>query len=108
MIAPRRPGKIEGMASLRVSITFLATGGRQGPVSSGYRPQLFFGGEDWECRRIDFLPDRTISPGESTAARIVLSDYAASALAGRMQVGDSFQLREGSRAVADGLLIETE
>jgi translation elongation factor EF-Tu-like GTPase len=47
-------------------VIFLPTdaGGRKGPAFSGYRPQFFYDGQDWDA--IQFYPDvQQANPGDT-------------------------------------------
>lgn len=90
------------MLRLMASIEFPAAGGRSLPVYSGYRPQFFFRGEHWECRSIDFASEGAVSPGDNVAATVSLSEYASEHLSATLAAGDVFQLKQGSRTVANG------
>lgn len=54
---------------IEVEITFLPTeaGGRKGPAFSGYRPQFYYDGHDWDAHQI--YPDvEQASPGDTVRA----------------------------------------
>jgi elongation factor Tu len=87
------------------TITLVNTedGGRSGPIFSGYRPQFYFEGEDFECRKIDMAP-KPVFPGETAEVRITLSEYATATLTGRVNPGDNFELHEGKKSVASGVV----
>jgi elongation factor Tu len=88
------------------TITFVSAndGGRSTPIASGYRPQFFFEGEDFECRSIEVLPDRWVLPGETAHVKITLSEYATDALGRRLKLGKTFELREGHKSIAAGVV----
>jgi len=94
------------MMTIAAIITLLPTecGGRKTAISSGYRPQIFIFGEDFECRGIDVLPDRPASPRETFNAAITLSEHASQALDGRIWPGATFSLREGAKVVAGNVV----
>jgi elongation factor Tu len=87
------------------TVEFLTTaeGGRRSAVSTGYRPQFFFNGVDYDCE-IDFGSDAAVTPGDTVEARIRLSENASAALADQMTEGVNFSLREGVRTVARGIV----
>ncbi len=90
----RRPD-IEG------EVTFIPTeaGGRSGPVSSGYRPQFYYDGDDRDA--IQEYPDvEHVSPGDT--ARVIFSFGSPEAHWGKVNPGMMFLIREGSRTVGYG------
>jgi elongation factor Tu len=95
------------MVSMNLATTtFVSTndGGRSTPITSGYRPQFFFEREDFECRSIQILPDRRVLLGETANVEIRLSEYATAALHGRVIPGKTFELHEGRKSVAGGVV----
>ena len=86
---------------LEARITFLPTsaGGRHGPVYSGYRPQFFYDGRDWDA--VQNYPDVIrVNPGDSVLATITF--LSPESHRGRIRKGMRFDVREGSRVVAHG------
>lgn len=86
---------------IEVRLTFLPTedGGRRGPALSGYRPQFYYDGRDWDAVQTYVGVDR-VHPGETVTAR--LSFLSPEAHAGRVYVGMPFLIREGRRIVGYG------
>jgi translation elongation factor EF-Tu-like GTPase len=85
--------------TLSATLQFMPTdkGGRNSAVASGYRPQFYFEGADYDCR-VAFAVD-VVQPGDVVTATIELSEYASSALAGQVCVGKRFTFREGQQQV---------
>ncbi|HEY4359371.1 MAG TPA: elongation factor Tu [Bryobacteraceae bacterium] len=86
---------------IQAEITFLLTqaGGRQGPAFSGYRPQFFYDGEDWDA--VQTYPDvPQVSPGETV--RTLLSFMSPRFHLDKVLPGLMFLLREGQKTVAYG------
>ena len=82
-------------------VTLLRTeeGGRKTAVSWGYRPQLFYEGEDWDAEH-EYPDVERLNPGETTRVLVRLCNPPCHV--GRIQVGTAFQLREGGRIVGFG------
>ena len=96
---------------LRARVTFLPTaqGGRYSPCTTGYRGQFHWKGEDEISESsMQVIPERWAQPGESTDARFSFTENSTSRLAGRIKVGDHFELREGRTVVAFGTVTEIE
>jgi elongation factor Tu len=92
------------------TVTFVRTedGGRSTPIFTGYRPQFFFEGKDYESGCIDLLSERAAWPGDTVEVRIHLSDYARTALNGAVKPGMTFELHEGAKNVAGGIVTNVE
>lgn len=96
----------------RASVYFLRTdeGGRQGPASSGYRPQFDFGfrGRNDEKLQNDgaiTMEDRgQIAPGER--ATITVRLLHPETVADTLQPGLRFDVAEGPRVVARGVITQ--
>lgn len=86
---------------IEVVVAFLRTdeGGRTGPVSSGYRPQFYYDGEDWDAEHAYPGIDR-VNPGDTVTA--LLTFTRPHLHLGRIHVGMEFLIREGSRTVGKG------
>jgi elongation factor Tu len=84
---------------IEATITFLSSsaGGRQLPVTSGYRPQFHYMGEEWDAEQT-FPDQEVVRPGETVKAR--LRFYKPHLV----HVGMPFQVREGSKTVAHGVI----
>jgi translation elongation factor EF-Tu-like GTPase len=91
----------EVLAHIEAELTFLPTehGGRKSPVYSGYRPQFYYGGEDWDAAH-DYPEVDTVTPGQTVRARLTF--MCPQNHVGRVFVGMSFLLREGNRVVGYG------
>jgi elongation factor Tu len=86
-------------------IAFVPTeaGGRKTPVSTDYRPQFYFQGEDFDCK-VAIAAGEWISPGESATVEIILWTFASDATAGQLHCGTVFELHEGAKVVAGGVI----
>lgn len=85
---------------VEVMITFLPTehGGRTG-VRSGYRPQFYYGGHDWDA--VQHYPDfEEVQPGETV--RAYLCFLSPDEHFGKLEPGTVFLIREGNRTVGYG------
>jgi elongation factor Tu len=86
---------------IEAEITFIPTekGGRKSLAFSGYRPQFYYDGEDWDA--IQEFPDVvSVSPGQTV--RTFLRFLSPAAHVGRVHPGMEFQVREGNRVVGHG------
>jgi elongation factor Tu len=86
---------------IEVVMTFLRTeeGGRKRPVFTGYRPQFYYDGEDWDAQHT-YIGVEQVNPGDTVTAQIKFTRPKCHA--GRIAVGMSFEIREGNRTVAKG------
>ena len=86
---------------IEAEITFVPTeeGGRKAPAFSGYRPQFYFGGLDYDADQ-EYPDVESVAPGQTarTFLRLLSPDY----IVGQVFTGMEFQVREGSRVVARG------
>ena len=85
-------------------VTFIPTdaGGREGPAFSGYRPQFFYDGHDWDA--IQFYPEvEQANPGDTVKA--YFSFLSPQMHVGKLVPGKLFLLREGRKVVAYGRVI---
>jgi translation elongation factor EF-Tu-like GTPase len=90
-----RPDDIEA------EVTFLPTehGGRPGPAASGYRPQFYYAGEDWDD--VQTYPGvEWVRPGETVPDGITSLNLESHR--GRVFEGMPFLIREGNRDVRYG------
>ena len=90
---PKYPVDIEAY------IIFLSTeeGGRKGPAFSGYRPQFYYDGHDWDA--IQFYPDVSeVYPGQAVRAEV--SFMSPECHVGKLYPGKEFLVREGQKIVA--------
>jgi hypothetical protein len=89
---------------LEVQIEFLPTehGGRTNAARSGYRPQLYYDGHDWDA--VHEYPDvESVLPGEH--ARAYLCCLSPEFHVGRLIPGKAVLFREGQRVVAFGTVV---
>jgi translation elongation factor EF-Tu-like GTPase len=94
-VAKDWPRDIEG------EVTFLSTeaNGRSGPAFSGYRPQFFYDGQDWDA--LQFYPDvEQVNPGDSV--RVHFAFLRPQYHVGKISPGKIFLIREGQRVVGYG------
>ena len=86
---------------IEAEITFVPTeeGGRKTPALSGYRPQFYVGGFDYDADQ-EYPYVQSVAPGETARAYLRFSSpyYIVSEVFSGME----FQVREGSRVVARG------
>ena len=90
---------------IEVQITFLSTeeGGRRTPARTGYRPQFYYDGKDWDA--IHTYPDNElVHPGQSV--RAFLTFLSPEYHVGKLWPGKIFQCREGQRVVANGVVLK--
>jgi len=88
---------------IEAQITFLSSdqGGRKTPATTGYRPQFSYDGQDWDA--IQTYPNRKwVYPGETVTAYIAF--LSPEHHRGNLYPGREFQVREGSRIVATGIV----
>ena len=82
-------------------MTFLTTeeGGRRGPTFSGYRPQFYYDGHDWDAIH-EYIEVEIVMPGDTVKAYLAfLSPHHH---VGKLYVGQKFLIREGARTIATG------
>ena len=97
--AMARPRDIE------VTLTLLPTehGGRNGPAFSGYRPQFYYSGQDFDG--VHEYPDvGSVNPGDTVKAFIVFLSPAYHL--GKLKPGTAFLIREGQRVVGYGAVTQ--
>jgi translation elongation factor EF-Tu-like GTPase len=96
----------EPHARARVAYVRTEDGGRQGPVFSGYRGQFHYDGERnvaWDAMQT--FPGRDqVLPGESVDCDIWF--LSPQLHAHRLSLGGRFQIQEGGRIVAQGVITE--
>jgi translation elongation factor EF-Tu-like GTPase len=94
------------VAVIRAYLAFIPTehGGRKSWVVSDYRPQFYFADEDFDSR-VRLCSAERLSPGESGEIEITLLPLGTEATRGRLTTGCVFQLREGPKVVAGGVVI---
>ena len=86
---------------VEVEVRFLTTeaGGRKGPAFSGYRPQFYYDGHDWDAR-YEFPDVPQVNPGDTV--RAYLCFLSPQEHVGKLFPGKQFQCREGARVIAEG------
>ena len=86
-------------------VEFLPTeaGGRKGPAFSGYRPQFYYAGHDWDANQ-EYPDVQQVNPGDTV--RVVFTFLSPKEHWGRIAVGMPFLIREGARTVAYGRVTE--
>ena len=94
---------VQHQQHIEVRICFLRPeeGGRKGPVMTGYRPQFSYKGKD--CDASHTYPDvEWVYPGDTV--RAFLSFRYPDAHHEQVESGMPFEVREGSRVVARGVV----
>ncbi len=89
---------------VEVEVTFLPTehGGRRTPARSGFRPQFYYGGQDWDAEHS--YPDvECVNPGDTV--RAYLRFLRPEAHIGAVKQGMAFLIREGQRVVGYGVIV---
>jgi translation elongation factor EF-Tu-like GTPase len=89
---------------IEVEIRFLSTveGGRAGPALSGYRPQFYYDGHDWDA--VHEYPDVSeVNPGDTV--RAYLAFLSPQEHLGKIQPGMHFEIREGARTIGEGRVL---
>jgi elongation factor Tu len=86
---------------IEAEITFASTeqGGRKTPAFSGYRPQFYYDGHDWDADQ-EYPDVESAAPGQTV--RVWLRFLSPDMQVGRVHPGMEFQIREGARVVAHG------
>ena len=89
---------------IEVEIEYLPTehGGRSTPVKSGYRPQFYYDGHDWDGVQT-FEGIEWVSPGGKVKAFI--SFLSPAEHVGKLYPGKAFLIREGNRILGYGSVI---
>ncbi|WP_017445692.1 hypothetical protein [Gayadomonas joobiniege] len=85
--------------------------GRQGAVYDDYRGQFFWHINDVNCTDWDaryFFENGELAPGEESMCKILLSNNLKNASKGKFPADSQFCIREGSRVVAVGRVIESK
>jgi translation elongation factor EF-Tu-like GTPase len=90
---------------IEVEMTFLTSeeGGRRTPARQGYRPQFYYDGHDWDAAHTYIGTDEVL-PGQTV--RAYLSFLSPDLQVGRINPGLEFLIREGSRTVARGRVLQ--
>ncbi len=89
---------------VEVEIEFLRQehGGRGKPAFSGYRPQFFYNGNDWDAVH-EYIGTETVAPGEKVKA--YLAFLSPQEHDGKIYLSMPFLVREGNRAVGFGTVL---
>ena len=89
---------------IEVELHFLSSGngGKTNPVTSGYRPQFFYRGQDWDAQHT-YIDRDEVAPGES--ARAYLTFLSPELHRGHISPGMPFLIREGHHVVAYGRVL---
>lgn len=90
-------------AHIEAEISFLKTeeGGRKSAAFSGYRPQFYYDGHDWDAQHT-YIGVEKVAPGETALAHLTFMspEYHRE----RVHVGMPFEVREGAKVVARGIV----
>jgi elongation factor Tu len=89
------------LAHIETVLTFLpsAHSGRTTPVYSGYRPQFYYNGEDWDATH-EYVGVEQVRPGDTVTTRLTF--ISPQYHVGRVFAGMPFLIREGNRVVGYG------
>ena len=88
-------------ADIEGEVTYIPTeaGGRKKPAFSGYRPQFYYDGHDWDA--IQNYPDvEQVNPGDTV--RVIFTFLSPNENFGKIAPGTLFLIREGTRTVGYG------
>ena len=87
---------------IEAEITFLTIeeGGRKTPAFSGYRPQFYYDGQDWDAIQNYVGAVEPVYPGQTVTA--LLSFLSPQYHVGKLYPGKEFLIREGQRVVGRG------
>ena len=89
---------------IEVELRFLTTeeGGRSLPASSGYRPQFYYDGHDWDAEH-EYPDVAQVNPGDTVRAYLrLLSPHCH---VGKVFPGMRFDCREGPKVIAEGRVV---
>jgi len=89
---------------IEASIYFLTPeeGGRTSPVRSGYRPQFYYEGQDWDAIH-DYPGHDEVKPGSTVIT--LLSFLTPEQHRDRVKPGLAFELREGAKVIGKGTVL---
>ena len=89
---------------VEVELHFVPTdqGGKKNPVRSGYRPQFFYRGQDWDAQHT-YIDRDEVQPGDSV--RAYLTFMSPDLHLGHISEGMPFMVREGQLVVAYGRVL---
>jgi elongation factor Tu len=90
---------------IEAEITFLATeeGGRKSPAFSGYRPQFYYDGHDWDAMH-SYIGVNEVYPGQTVKAHLCF--ISPECHIGKLYIGKEFLVREGQRIVGRGTVTQ--
>lgn len=94
----------------RVYLIKTELGGRQSAVSDGYRGQFFWHINDVNCSDWDaayYFEQGSVNPDGETSCKIILSENVKKYAKGNFPAESQFCIREGSRVVAVGVIIQS-
>ena len=96
-------GNMAGAPHIEAEIEFVTSeaGGRSTPAFSGYRPQFYYHGHDWDAEH-EYLDAEKVFPGDTVTAH--LSFLSPQEHHENVAVGMPFLVREGTRTVAYGVV----
>ena len=94
-----------GPPHIEAEIEYLTTeaGGRSKPAFSGYRPQFYYHGHDWDAEHV-YPETAEALPGDTVKAN--LRFLSPKEHHGNVSVGMPFLIREGARTVAYGIVTQ--
>ncbi len=94
--------KVNYPKDVEAKIIFLTPeeGGRTNPVFSGYRPQFYYDGHDWDAVHNYVGVVEPVYPGQTVIA--YLSFLSPQHHLGKLHPGKEFLIREGQKVVARG------
>jgi len=89
---------------IEVQLTLLPSehGGRQGPVFSGYRPQFYYDGHDWDAQH-EYPDVKVVYPGQTVRAYLTM--LSPESHVGKLGPGMAFLIREGNKTVGYGSVV---
>ncbi len=88
---------------IEATIEYVTTeaGGRSTPASSGYRPQFYYHGHDWDAAHT-YPESEKVFPGDIVKTHLRFASPQEHH--GKISVGMPFLIREGTRTVAYGVV----
>jgi translation elongation factor EF-Tu-like GTPase len=95
--------RLEYPPDIEVELTFLSPeeGGRESPAFSGYRPQFYCDGQNYDAAQY-YIGTEKVLPGETTKAHLYFT-YPEKQV-GNLFPGKEFEVREGHRIIAKGVV----
>ncbi|MBL8168063.1 MAG: elongation factor Tu [Acidobacteria bacterium] len=86
-----------------IALTPTEEDGRNSPTRSGYRPQFYYDGHDWDAV-LTYAGVEWVYPGQT--AKAYLSFLSPECHVGKLYPGKEFLLREGTRVVGKGRVVK--